>query len=267
MISRCPLQQRVSPLGTTRTLPSHRRTAQQVLPRARRQRRPQPRDEPPAAPGARKPRGEDGTGAGCPAAAPRPLAASPGHAAPQRPGPSPREDGKVPFGRGGNRQRPGPREGGREAAPPPRSPGRLTALGEGPRTGPGPHTHHQSRAAPPAEGAARPPAPAPAPPARPLRAHLEVLLEADRQDLGHGGGSGLGLQSEAGPESHLSGVRAARGSGTAMAERASERGEPRRSGSCPHRRKDTAAEGRGLPSPAGTRLNCAGRAEGSRRAA
>lgn len=71
-----------------------------------------------------------------------------------------------------------------------------------------------------------------------------MLLEANRQDLGHGGGSGLGLQSEAGPESQLSGVRAARGSVAAMAE---AREELRRYGSCPRQRKDTAAEGRGLP--------------------
>lgn len=45
--------------------------------------------------------------------------------------------------------------------------------------------------------------------------------------MGHGGGCWLGLQAGAGPASRLSGVREARGSGTAMAERATAGEESR----------------------------------------
>lgn len=69
--------------------------------------------------------------------------------------------------------------------------------------------------------------PASPPPPKHLGSYLEVLLEADRQYLGHGGGCWLGLQAGAGPASRLSGVREARGSGTAMAERATAGEESR----------------------------------------
>lgn len=135
--------------------------------------------------------------------------------------------------------------------------GRPAVPKEGPRTGPRPLTEAPSpgRLLRLKERPALPGLP------RPLRAHLEMLLEANRQDLGHGGGSWLGLQSEAGPESHLSGE-----AGPQWRNRPAS-GEPRRSGSCPRRRKDTVAEGRDCPHLPGPALTApAGRkdpAEGS----